>query len=84
MTVKAVYEDGVLKPKAPLPFKEHEEVEIDVRRLAAAEVDEDDPTGWKAAEAFIGMWKDAPKRSRTSLSEDHDAVRYKRKGMAVR
>ena len=28
MTVKAVYEDGVLKPKEPLPFKEHEEVEI--------------------------------------------------------
>lgn len=79
MTVKAVYEDGVLKPKAPLPFKEHEEVEIDVRRLPGREGDDDDPTGWKAAEAFIGMWKDAPKRSSASVSEDHDAVLYKRK-----
>ena len=79
MTVKAVYEDGVLKPKSPLPFKEHEEVEIDVRPASSAEVDDDDPTGWKAAETFIGMWKDAPKRSSMSLSEDHDAVLYKRK-----
>jgi hypothetical protein len=78
MTVKAVYENGVLKPRSPLPLKEHEEVEIDVRRARVVEPD-DDPTGWKAAEAFIGMWKDAPRRSSTSVSEDHDAVLYRRK-----
>jgi predicted DNA-binding antitoxin AbrB/MazE fold protein len=30
VTVEAVYENGVLKPKEPLPFKEHEEVQITV------------------------------------------------------
>jgi predicted DNA-binding antitoxin AbrB/MazE fold protein len=28
LTIEAVYENGVLKPKQPLPFKEHEEVVI--------------------------------------------------------
>ena len=70
MTVKAVYEDGVLKPKNPLPFKEHEEVEIDVRRVSAAEVEDDDPTGWKTARAFVGMIKNAPKG--VPIARDHD------------
>ena len=30
ITVQAVYEDGVLKPAQPLPFKEHERVSITV------------------------------------------------------
>ena len=42
-------------------------------------VEGDDPTGWKAAHEFIGMWKDAPARSSASLSEDHDRVIYRRK-----
>jgi predicted DNA-binding antitoxin AbrB/MazE fold protein len=28
ITVEAVYEGGVLKPSEPLPFKEHEKVQI--------------------------------------------------------
>jgi predicted DNA-binding antitoxin AbrB/MazE fold protein len=28
LTVEAIYEDGVLKPKEPLPLKEHEEVTL--------------------------------------------------------
>ncbi len=71
MTVKAVYEDGVLKPKEPLPFKEHEEVEIlEIRPAAAASADDDDPTGWKTARRFIGMIKNAPKG--VPLAQDHD------------
>jgi len=31
ITVEAVYENGVLKPAKPLPFKEHETVTITVR-----------------------------------------------------
>jgi predicted DNA-binding antitoxin AbrB/MazE fold protein len=31
LTVEAVYEDGVLKPKEPLPLKEHERVRITIR-----------------------------------------------------
>ena len=31
LTVEAIYEDGVLKPMQPLPFKEHEKVQITVQ-----------------------------------------------------
>jgi predicted DNA-binding antitoxin AbrB/MazE fold protein len=30
ITVEAVYENGVLKPKEPLPLKEHEQVRLTV------------------------------------------------------
>lgn len=64
MTVKAVYEDGVLKPKAPLPFKEHEEVEIDVRRAVHPLDDDEDPR------SFVGFIKGAP--AGVPLARDHD------------
>ena len=38
ITVEAMYEDGMLKPLQPLPFKEHEKVQVTVepaRELAA-------------------------------------------------
>jgi predicted DNA-binding antitoxin AbrB/MazE fold protein len=50
MNVKAVYENGVLKPKEPLPLEEHEEVELDVRR-DVAERRAPDPRG------FVGFIK---------------------------
>ena len=28
LSIEAVYEDGVLKPTTPLPFKEHEKVRV--------------------------------------------------------
>jgi predicted DNA-binding antitoxin AbrB/MazE fold protein len=31
LTVEAVYENGVLKPDRPLPFKEHEKVQVTVQ-----------------------------------------------------
>jgi predicted DNA-binding antitoxin AbrB/MazE fold protein len=31
VTIEAVYENGVLKPKEPLPFKEHEPVRITIQ-----------------------------------------------------
>jgi predicted DNA-binding antitoxin AbrB/MazE fold protein len=31
LTIEAVYENGVLKPAQPLPFKEHERVTLTVR-----------------------------------------------------
>ena len=64
MTVKAVYEDGVLKPKTPLPFKEHEEVEIDVRRAVPPIDDEEDPR------SFVGFIKGAA--AGVPLARDHD------------
>jgi predicted DNA-binding antitoxin AbrB/MazE fold protein len=30
ITVEAVYEDGVLKPKQPLPLADHEEVRVTI------------------------------------------------------
>jgi predicted DNA-binding antitoxin AbrB/MazE fold protein len=30
LTVEAIYENGVLKPAQPLPFKEHEKVQVTV------------------------------------------------------
>jgi len=75
-TVKVVYEDGVFKPKEPVSLPEHAEAEVTIP--TPVESDSDDPTGWKAAERFIGLWKDAPARSSTSLSEDHDQSIYRR------
>jgi predicted DNA-binding antitoxin AbrB/MazE fold protein len=31
ITVEAVYENGVLKPSEPLPFKEHEKLQITLK-----------------------------------------------------
>jgi hypothetical protein len=77
MTVKAVYEDGVLKPKEPLPFKEHEEVEIlEIRPAAAPSADDDDPTGWKAARQLIGCITEELTVSDASLN--HDRYIYRR------
>jgi predicted DNA-binding antitoxin AbrB/MazE fold protein len=33
-TVEAVYENGVLKPSQPLPFKEHEALHVTVERAS--------------------------------------------------
>lgn len=72
MTVKAIYEGGVLKPKTPLELEEHEEVEIEVVRAPAAVAD-DDPTGWKTADALIGFIKDGPSGA---IGRDHDKYLY--------
>ena len=75
MTIKAVYEDGVLKPKTALPLREHEEVELDVRR-APVTAAQDDPTGWKAMREFIGLAGESSGSG--NASEDHDAIIYRR------
>lgn len=64
MTVKAVYENGVLRPKKPLALEEHEEVEIEVRRLPGPVEDEEDPR------SFVGFIKGAP--ADVPLAQDHD------------
>ena len=48
MTVKAIDENGVLKPREPMHLEEHTELEVVIP--AATPSDADDPTGWKAAE----------------------------------
>jgi predicted DNA-binding antitoxin AbrB/MazE fold protein len=81
ITVAAVYEgDGILKLERPVDLKAKAKVHVIIEADAEATTtrEDDDPTGWKTAREFIGMWKDAPARSSASLSEDHDRVLYKR------
>jgi len=69
--VKAVYQNGVFKPKEPLDLKDQTEVEVLIPSLSAPD---DDPTGWKAAERLIGLILDAP----TDMAEHHDHYLYGR------
>ena len=65
MTVKAIYENGVFKPREPVHLAERTEVEVLIPDTTSPDVD--DPTGWKAAEALIGFIKDAP----ADMAEQH-------------
>ena len=69
MTVKAIYENGVFRPQEPVHLDEGTEVEILIH--AEVQPDADDPTGWKAAEALIGLIDDAP----ADMAEHHDQWR---------
>jgi len=68
--VKAVFEDGVFKPKEPVKLEEHTEVEVLIP--VEAKPDEDDPTGWKAIDALRGIVKGAP----PDMAEKHDKYLY--------
>ena len=71
--VEAIYEHGVFRPVTPVRLKEATEVEVLVPMDAVE--DDDDPTGWKAMRAFIGLAKDA---GASTASVDHDAIIYRR------
>jgi predicted DNA-binding antitoxin AbrB/MazE fold protein len=47
ITVEAVYENGVLKPAQPLPFKEHEKLHITISS----------PANWVQETAGLLGWK---------------------------
>jgi len=80
ITVPGVYKgDGILKLEKPVDLKEHTKVNVTIETAKEEPALDDDRTGWKAAREFIGMWRDAPARSSTSLSEDHDRVIYRRR-----
>ena len=68
--VKAIYENGVFKPKEPLQLEEQTEVEVLIP--SAAQADDDDPTGRKAAEELIGFIENAP----PDMAENHDHYLY--------
>jgi len=46
ITVEAIYENGVLKPKEPLPLKEHEQVQITVQSHVSKLADLYGIMGW--------------------------------------
>lgn len=70
MTVKAIYQNGVFKPREPVDLEEETEVEVLIPSRGRS--DADDPTGWKAAEALIGFIDDAP----PDMAEHHDRHLY--------
>jgi predicted DNA-binding antitoxin AbrB/MazE fold protein len=70
--VKAVYEDGVFKPKEKVDLREKTEVEVLIP--TPARKDDDDPTGWMSAEELIGFIEDAP----SDMAENHDFYLYGR------
>jgi len=47
MTVEATYEDGVLKPKQPLPLKEHEMVQVTIQSAPTLAERTYGMLGWK-------------------------------------
>lgn len=73
--VKAIYEDGVFKPKEPVQLEEHTEVEVSLPTAAVASAT-DDPTGWKAMREFIGLAGDAGEPGESNAAEEHDAIIY--------
>jgi predicted DNA-binding antitoxin AbrB/MazE fold protein len=74
-TVKAVYQDGVFKPKEPVQLKEKTEVEVLIPEEVQKQ-DDDDPTGWKTARELIGCIKEKPLAP--NISEDHDRYIYRK------
>jgi predicted DNA-binding antitoxin AbrB/MazE fold protein len=70
--VKAIYEDGVFKPKEPVQLEERTEVEVLIPTAASA----GDPTGWKAMREFIGLAGESAGSGKAS--EEHDRIIYRR------
>ena len=64
LTVEAIYEDGVLKPMQPLPFKEHERVRVTVE------------PGTSVAEQTAGMlaWTGQPEVLRRLAEDDEFGI----------
>jgi predicted DNA-binding antitoxin AbrB/MazE fold protein len=75
VAVEAIYENGVLRPEKPLGLKEHSKVRVIIEGESEAAVEDDDPTGWKAARRFIGLWKNAP--AGEPIAAEHDQYLYK-------
>jgi predicted DNA-binding antitoxin AbrB/MazE fold protein len=69
-SVKAIYEDGVFKPKESVDLEEKAEVEVILP--TAPGLPEDDPTGWKAIDRLVG----SARSGISDISEKHDEYLY--------
>jgi predicted DNA-binding antitoxin AbrB/MazE fold protein len=79
IAVNAVYEgNGVLRLEQPVTLKEKAKVRvvIEAETDSPSPVEDDDPTGWKTAEKFIGMWKGGTPGE--AVGEDHDKYLYRK------
>ena len=67
--IKAVYENGVFKPEEPVQLPEHTRVEVSVPEASGSP--SDDPTGWKAIDALIGISNDPGMPTDIAANHDH-------------
>jgi predicted DNA-binding antitoxin AbrB/MazE fold protein len=65
ITIEAVYENGVLKPKEPLPLQEHEQVQITVHPRFGKLADSYGIMGWKGTHEEL-------EQLLAEADEDHD------------
>ena len=72
--IKAIYEDGVFKPKEPVRLKDN--TEVDVLIPVDSQPDDDDPTGWKTASELVGCITE--ELVDNNVAEDHDRYIYRR------
>ena len=73
-SVDAIYEDGVFKPDQPVSLKDKTRVHL-VIEAAAPTVGDDDPTGWKTSDSFVGFIKNAPEGE--PIAREHNKHLYK-------
>ena len=60
ITVEAVYENGVLKPDQPLPFREHEKVRITVQPAVSRIRRSASLMGWTGSQEDAGFVAESP------------------------
>jgi predicted DNA-binding antitoxin AbrB/MazE fold protein len=70
--VKAIYEDGVFKPREPVQLEERTDVEVLIPTAASTS----DPTGWKAMHESNGLAGESAGSGKAS--EEHDRIMYRR------
>ena len=70
MTVKAIYENGVFRPKEPVDLAEHTEVEVVLPPADSSKATA--RTAWDSIEEIIGIVKNAPK----DMAENHNFYLY--------
>lgn len=76
ITVPAVYEGGgVLRLERAVDLKEKAKVNVIIETAPDTLAEDEDPTGWRTADRFIGMWKGgAPGEA---VGAEHDKHLYK-------
>ena len=71
ITIKAVYENGTLKPAQPLPFQEHERVQVTVQAAVSRVRQTAGLIGWTGSQEDADFVALSPE-----LDARHDAIRF--------
>jgi hypothetical protein len=70
-----VEDEGVIKPTRPLGLRKKTRVHLTIEVQEEPATTDEDPTGWKTARRFIGLWKGASKGE--PVAREHDKHLYK-------